>query len=66
MTTFMKAKLNKSDDQPNIDKYKIAANIKKILYVKINLPKNHHPKFHDDKAIISSKNISLNVKCKFD
>ena len=27
MTTFIKAKLNKSDDQKNIDKYRVAANI---------------------------------------
>ena len=27
MTTFIKAKLEKSDDQTNIDKYKEAANI---------------------------------------
>ncbi len=27
MTTFIKAKLKKSDDQTNIDKYRVAANI---------------------------------------
>ena len=27
MTTFIKAKLNKSDDQMNIDKFRVAANI---------------------------------------
>ena len=27
MTTFIKAKLKKSDDQTNIDKYRLAANI---------------------------------------
>ena len=27
MTTFIKMKFNKSDDQKNIDKYRVAANI---------------------------------------
>ena len=27
MTTFIKTKLKKSDDQTNIDKYRVAANI---------------------------------------
>ena len=27
MTTFIRAKLKKPDDQPNIDKYRVAANI---------------------------------------
>ncbi len=47
MTTFIKAKLKEFDYQTNIDKYY------RISYcLKINLPKNHHFKIHDDKAII--------------
>ena len=30
MTTFIKTKLNKSNDQTNIDKYRVAANITKL------------------------------------
>ena len=30
MITFIKAKLNKSDDQKNIDKYRVAANITEL------------------------------------
>ncbi len=37
---IQKAKLNKSDDQTNIDKLKVSANI--TYHIKINLPKNHH------------------------
>ena len=38
MKTFIKTKSKISDDQTNIDKYRLAANIKKILYyIKINL-----------------------------
>ncbi len=45
MTTFMKAKLKKSDDQMNIDKYRLAANIReyhiisKLLFIRIIIPK---------------------------
>ena len=47
MTTFIKAKLKKSDDQKNIDKFRVAANIKKNVF-----PKNHHSKILYDNAII--------------
>ena len=40
MTTFIKGKLKKSDDQTNIDKYGLAANITEY-HIKINLTKNH-------------------------
>ena len=57
MTTIIKAKLRKSDDQTNIDKYRVAA---KITGYHINLPKNHHTKIHDCKSIIScEKSICL-------
>ena len=36
MTTFIKAKLKKADDQTNIEKYKVAANITEY-HNKINL-----------------------------
>ncbi len=35
MTTFIKAKLKKSDDQTNIDKYRVAANITKYHITKL-------------------------------
>ena len=37
LTTFIKAKHKKSDDQTNIHKYRVAANITSY-YIKINLP----------------------------
>ncbi len=43
MTTFKKAKLKKSDDQTNIEI--------SCKYYKIYLPKKHHSKSHDDKAL---------------
>ena len=56
MTTFIKAKFKKSDDQTNIDKYRVAANITEYhiqKYVKVNLTKNHPFKIFDDEAIFS-------------
>ena len=38
MTIFIKTKLKKSDDQTNIDKYRVAANITEYHIIKINLP----------------------------
>ncbi len=52
MTSFIKAKLKKSDDQTNIDKYRIAANITEYYIIKISLPKNLHSIIPEDKAII--------------
>ena len=46
MTTFMKAKLKKSDDQTNIEKYRVPENILPY-YIKIMLPKNHYSKILD-------------------
>ena len=52
MTTFIKAKLKKSDDQTNNEKYRVTANIveyhkiSKFIFRRIIIPK-------DDKAIIS-------------
>ncbi len=56
MTTFIKAKLNKSDDQTNIDKNRVAANITedytipKLILLGINFPSKIN-----DIAIISFK-----------
>ena len=50
MTTFMKMKLKKLDDQTNINKYREAANITEN-HIKINHPKNHHSKIHDYKSL---------------
>ena len=46
MTTFIKAKLKQSNDQTNIDKYRVAANIieyhiiSKFIFLRIINPKN--------------------------
>ena len=53
MTTFIKTKFRKSDDQPNIDKYRVAPNITE--YHIINLPYNHYSKIHENKAISSCR-----------
>ena len=55
MTTFIKAKLKKSDEHSQIQSS--CKNYRMSYYIKINLPKNHHSKIHDDKAIISCKNV---------
>ena len=47
MITFIKTKFKISDDQTNIDKYRLSANIT------INLTTNRYYKIYDDKAIIS-------------
>ena len=45
MTTFIKSKFKKSDDQTNIDKYRVAANIteyhieSKLIFLRIIIPK---------------------------
>ena len=45
MTTFIKTKFKKSDDQTNIDKYRVAANITeyhiilKSMFLRIVIPK---------------------------
>ena len=59
MTTFIKVKLKKSDDQTNKDKYTVATNVTKYptKYIIINLPKNDHFKICGDKAIILCKYV---------
>ncbi len=59
MITFIRAMRSKSDDQTNIDKNRAAAN---IIYIKINLPKNHQPKIDFDKASISCKNVNHQIQ----
>ena len=54
MATFIKTKFRVSDDQTNIDKYRLAANFT-AYHIKVNLTKNHYSKNFDDK---------LHVKCK--
>ena len=55
MTTFIKTKMNISDDQTNIDKYRLAANIteyhmiSKLTFLRIIIPK---------------LNYSMQKKCK--
>ena len=43
MTTFIKTKFKISDDQTNIDKYRLAANITEY-HIKINLTTNYYYK----------------------
>ncbi len=57
MTTFIKKKIKRPDDQTNIVKYKVAANIRDFTFIKINLSQNHQSKIHDEQANISCKNI---------
>ncbi len=52
MTTFIKDKLKKLDDQTNIVKYSCKY-YRISYYIKINLPKNHDSKIHDCKAFMS-------------
>ena len=67
MTPFIIAKLKKSDDQTNIDKYKVAENIteyhiiSKLIFLRIIIPKfmMKRQKFH-------VKNVCKNVKNRTD
>ena len=62
MTSFIKAKPKKSDDQTRrILTNEKAANFTEFPNIKITLSKNHHSKIHDDKAIISCKNVKINM-----
>ena len=51
MTTFIKSKLKKSDDQINIDKYRVVANIteyhiiSKLIFLRIIIIRNHGTEF---------------------
>ena len=49
MTTFIKTKFKKSYDQKNIDKYRVAANIKEynIISKLYNLPQTYYFKIHE-------------------
>ncbi len=53
LSKFIKAKPKKSDEYY----FREASNITENHIIKINLPNNHHSKIHDDKAIISCKNV---------
>ncbi len=55
MTTLIKTKFKKSDDQINIDKYRVAANITEY-HIKAKIL-NHYSKIHKDKAVISFINV---------
>ena len=64
MTIFIKAKLKKSNNHTNIEKFRVTANVteyhiisKSIFFIIID----HHSKIHDHKAIISRKNVYKNV-----
>ncbi len=46
MTTFINAKVRQSDDQTNIDKYRVAANVAEYhIMSKLTFPKIIIPKF---------------------
>ena len=63
MTTFRKAKLKKSDEQTNIDKYRVAANIteyhilSKLIFRSIIIPK-----FMRIRQLYHVKNVCNKVK----
>ena len=57
MTPFIKAKFKISDDQTNIDKYRVAAKITEYHIISILFFQ-----VYDDKSIISCKNVYKNVK----
>ena len=62
MTTLIKTKFKKSDDQTNIDTYRVAENNTEY-HIKINLPYNHYFKIHEYEAIISwRKYVCKNIK----
>ncbi len=46
MTTFIKTKFKKSDDQTNINKYRVPENITESYHIKFSLPNNHYSKIH--------------------
>ena len=65
MTTFIKAKLKKSDYQTNIDEYRVAVNIteynttSKLLFLRIIIPK-----FMKIRQLFHEKNVSKISKNK--
>ena len=61
ITTFIKTKFKISDDQTNIDKFRLAANNTEYHYIKINLIKYHYSKIYD-KEIIKCKNFPVERK----
>ncbi len=73
MTTFIKAKLKKSDDQRNIDKYGVPANIteyhviSKLIFLGIIFPKFMMIRqlFHVKNEGKNIKNIIIIQKSKF-
>ncbi len=61
-STFIKTKFKITDDRrilTSIDQLQILQN---IIFIKINLTKNHYSKTYDDKAIISCEKISVERK----
>ncbi len=56
MTTFIIAKLKKSDDQTNIDKYKVAENITEYHIISILIFQ-----IYDDKELLHVRNVCKNV-----
>ena len=62
MTTFIKTKFKKSDNQTNIDKYRVVANIteyhiiSKLIFLRIIIPK-----FLEKRQLFHVKNVCKNV-----
>ena len=56
MTTFIKTKVKISDDQTNIDKYRLAANITEYHIKDNNLTMNHYYKISNSEK---KKNIQI-------
>ena len=65
MTTLIKTKFNISDDQMNIDKYRLAANITEY-HNKINLTTNHYYKLLWSSESFEGKyNIGFGIPIEF-
>ena len=63
MTTFIKAQLKKSDNQTNVDKYRVAVNIteyhiiSKLIFLRLIIPK-----ILKKRRIFHVKNVCKNIK----
>ncbi len=58
MTAFIKTKFKKSDDQTNIDKYRLASNITEY-YILPNCIRNHHIKFENHKTMFKMDTLTF-------
>ena len=62
MTTFIKTKFKKSDDQKNIDKYRVAANITEYIIISKLIFLRIITKFMILRQLVHVKNVFQNIK----